>query len=60
VKSFKKGGGKMAAKIISGTEVARQIREELAGEVAALKEKHNVVPGLVTILVDRTPPRSAM
>jgi methylenetetrahydrofolate dehydrogenase (NADP+)/methenyltetrahydrofolate cyclohydrolase len=45
----------MAAKIISGTEVARQIREELAREVAVLKEKHNVVPGLVTILVGQNP-----
>jgi methylenetetrahydrofolate dehydrogenase (NADP+) / methenyltetrahydrofolate cyclohydrolase len=46
---------KMTAKIISGTEVARQIREELAKEVAALKEKQNVVPGLVTILVGENP-----
>jgi methylenetetrahydrofolate dehydrogenase (NADP+)/methenyltetrahydrofolate cyclohydrolase len=45
----------MTAKIISGTEVARQIREELAKEVAALKEKQNVVPGLVTILVGENP-----
>jgi len=45
----------MAAKIISGTEVAKQIREELALEVARLKEKHNVVPGLVTILVGENP-----
>jgi methylenetetrahydrofolate dehydrogenase (NADP+) / methenyltetrahydrofolate cyclohydrolase len=45
----------MAAKIISGTEVARQIREELAKEVAALKEKQNVVPGLVTILIGENP-----
>ena len=45
----------MPAKIISGTEVAKQIREELAKEVAALKEKHNVVPGLVTILVGENP-----
>jgi len=41
----------MTAKIISGTEVARQIRVELAREVTTLKEKHNVIPGLVTILV---------
>jgi methylenetetrahydrofolate dehydrogenase (NADP+)/methenyltetrahydrofolate cyclohydrolase len=41
----------MAAKIISGTEVAKQIRGELAKEVAMLKEKYDVVPGLVTILV---------
>ncbi|MBM4333165.1 MAG: bifunctional 5,10-methylene-tetrahydrofolate dehydrogenase/5,10-methylene-tetrahydrofolate cyclohydrolase [Deltaproteobacteria bacterium] len=45
----------MAAKIISGTEVARQIREELAKEVLAIKEKNNVVPGLVTILVGEDP-----
>jgi methylenetetrahydrofolate dehydrogenase (NADP+)/methenyltetrahydrofolate cyclohydrolase len=45
----------MTAKIISGTEVAKKIREELAKEVAALKEKYNVVPGLVTILVGQNP-----
>jgi methylenetetrahydrofolate dehydrogenase (NADP+)/methenyltetrahydrofolate cyclohydrolase len=46
---------KMAAKIISGTEVAKQIREELAREVSVLKEKSNLVPGLVTILVGENP-----
>ena len=45
----------MSAKIISGTEVAKTIREELTAEVAELKEKHNVVPGLVTILVGEDP-----
>jgi methylenetetrahydrofolate dehydrogenase (NADP+)/methenyltetrahydrofolate cyclohydrolase len=45
----------MAAKIISGTEVAKQIREELAREVSALKEKYNLAPGLVTILVGENP-----
>src|SRR4030066_1283418 len=45
----------MAAKIISGTEVAKQIREELSREISLLKEKHNVVPGLVTILVGENP-----
>ena len=45
----------MAAKIISGKGVAAQIREELKKEVAELKEKHNVVPGLVTILVGEDP-----
>jgi methylenetetrahydrofolate dehydrogenase (NADP+)/methenyltetrahydrofolate cyclohydrolase len=45
----------MPAKIISGTEVAKQIREELAKEVAILKEKFNAVPGLVTILVGENP-----
>jgi len=45
----------MAAKIISGTEVAAQIREELKKEVAELKEKHGIVPGLITILVGKNP-----
>jgi len=45
----------MSAKILSGTETAKDIREELKVEVAELKEKHNVVPGLVTILVGEDP-----
>jgi methylenetetrahydrofolate dehydrogenase (NADP+)/methenyltetrahydrofolate cyclohydrolase len=45
----------MSAKIISGTEVAKAIREELKTEVAELKEQHDIVPGLVTILVGEDP-----
>jgi methylenetetrahydrofolate dehydrogenase (NADP+)/methenyltetrahydrofolate cyclohydrolase len=45
----------MTAKIISGTETAKAIREELKIEIAELKEKHNVVPGLVTVLVGEDP-----
>jgi len=45
----------MAAKIISGKEVAAQIREELKKEVGELKDRHDVVPGLVTILVGEDP-----
>ena len=45
----------MSAKIISGTETAKAIREELKVEVTELKEKHNIVPGLVTILVGEDP-----
>ncbi|MBU3937141.1 MAG: bifunctional 5,10-methylene-tetrahydrofolate dehydrogenase/5,10-methylene-tetrahydrofolate cyclohydrolase, partial [Proteobacteria bacterium] len=45
----------MSAKIISGTEVAKSIREELKVEVTELKEKHDIVPGLVTILVGEDP-----
>ena len=45
----------MTAQIISGTEIARQIREELKPEIASLKEKHNLVPGLVTVLVGADP-----
>jgi len=45
----------MSAQIISGTEIAKQIREELQQEIAELKEKHNLVPGLVTVLVGEDP-----
>lgn len=45
----------MTAQIISGTEVAKQIREELQKEIADLKAKHNLVPGLVTVLVGADP-----
>jgi len=45
----------MTAKIISGKDVAQQIREELKQEVDEMKEKHDVVPGLVTILVGQNP-----
>jgi len=45
----------MTAQIISGTEIAKQIREEIQQEVAKLKEKHNLVPGLVTVLVGEDP-----
>ena len=45
----------MTAQIIGGNEIAKQIREELKQEIAELKEKHNVVPGLVTVLVGADP-----
>ncbi len=45
----------MAAKIISGKEIAQRIREELKAEVAEIKDKHGVTPGLVTILVGENP-----
>lgn len=45
----------MSAKIISGKDVAAQIREELKAEVIELKNKHNIQPGLVTILVGENP-----
>ena len=45
----------MTAKLINGNEVAQQIREELKKETAQLKEKYNLVPGLVTILVGENP-----
>jgi methylenetetrahydrofolate dehydrogenase (NADP+) / methenyltetrahydrofolate cyclohydrolase len=45
----------MSAKIISGTEIAAQIREEIKAETKALFERHGVVPGLVTIIVGKNP-----
>ena len=45
----------MTAQIIKGSEVAKQIREELKQEADQLKEKHNLVPGLVTVLVGADP-----
>lgn len=45
----------MSAEIISGKEIAQTIREETAARVAALKEKHDFVPGLATVLVGEDP-----
>ena len=45
----------MTAQIISGTEIAKQIREELKQEIAELKDRHNLVPGLATVLVGEDP-----
>ena len=45
----------MTATIISGSEVANEIREELKQEVTELREKHSLTPGLVTILVGEDP-----
>ena len=45
----------MTAKRLSGTETAKEIRAELKAEIAELKEQHDVVPGLVTVLVGADP-----
>ena len=45
----------MAAKLLKGADVAKEIRAELKVEVQQLQEKHGVVPGLVTILVGENP-----
>ena len=45
----------MSAKIISGTEIAKEIRVELKQEIAELKEKHGLTPGLATVLVGDDP-----
>ena len=45
----------MSAKIISGTEIAREIREEIKRETEKLANQYNIQPGLVTILVGENP-----
>jgi len=45
----------MSAEIISGKEIAQTIRGETAERVAALKEKHDFIPGLATVLVGEDP-----
>jgi len=45
----------MSAKLIKGTVIREEILEEISKDVAAIKEKHGVVPGLVTILVGENP-----
>lgn len=45
----------MSARIISGTEIASQIREEIGKEVAEMKARHKIEPGLVTIIVGKNP-----
>lgn len=45
----------MTAKLIKGTEIREEILSEIEKEVQEIKEKHGVVPGLVTILVGENP-----
>lgn len=45
----------MTDKIIDGKAIAKKIQEELTEEVAQLKKKHSLVPGLATVLVGDNP-----
>lgn len=45
----------MAAELLNGTKLRETILQELKAEVEAMKAKHGVVPGLVTILVGENP-----
>ncbi len=45
----------MSAAIISGTEIASTIREELRERVAALRGQEGLIPGLATVLVGDDP-----
>jgi len=46
---------KMVAKLIKGNEIAQQIREELKREAAQFREKYNLLPTMVTIVVGENP-----
>jgi methylenetetrahydrofolate dehydrogenase (NADP+)/methenyltetrahydrofolate cyclohydrolase len=48
-------GTGMSAKIIDGKQIAAEIRAEMKQEVAELKEKHGVTPGLAVVLVGEDP-----
>ncbi len=41
----------MAATLIKGSEISKQIKEEMKKEILLLKDKHNLIPGLATVLV---------
>lgn len=45
----------MTAKLVKGTDIRDAILKELEVEVKTIREKHGVVPGLVTILVGENP-----
>lgn len=45
----------MAAEIISGKQVAEQMREEFKAEVAKLQKEHRITPGLAVVLVGEDP-----
>ena len=45
----------MTAKLIKGTEIREEILNDIEEEVKTIKDKHGVVPGLVTILVGENP-----
>ncbi len=45
----------MAAEIIDGNSIAKQIRGELEEEIKKLKEENNTTPGLAVVLVGENP-----
>ncbi len=42
-------------KILSGTELAEKMRQEMKDEINMLKEKHKLIPGLAVVLVGDNP-----
>ena len=46
---------RIMAKIIDGKAISKQVREEIAADVVAFKEKHGCAPGLAVIIVGSDP-----
>jgi methylenetetrahydrofolate dehydrogenase (NADP+) / methenyltetrahydrofolate cyclohydrolase len=49
----------MTAQLIDGTAIAQAVRDEVAAEVAQIREKYNMTPGLATVLVGENPASKA-
>ncbi len=49
----------MSAQLIDGTAIAQAVRDEVKAEVAQLKEKYGLTPGLATVLVGENPASKA-
>ena len=45
----------MTAKIIDGTKIAADVREEIRAGVKAMQERYGYTPGLATVLVGEDP-----
>ena len=45
----------MSASIIDGKQIAKKVRDQVAVDVAKMKEEHDYVPGLATVLVGEDP-----
>ena len=45
----------MSARILSGKEIAKEIRKELKAEITELKDQHGITPGLAVALVGEDP-----
>ena len=43
------------AKILDGTALAREVRDEVAAGVAEMQQKHRITPGLAVVLVGGDP-----
>ncbi len=49
----------MSGQIIDGKKIASEVKEEIRQAVTEMKEKHNYIPGLATVLVGEDPASAA-